>query len=402
MAGPLQGVRILDLTVGIAGPYATKLLADYGADVIKVEPPGGDLSRRLGPFPGDEPHCEKSGTFLYFNTNKRSVVLDLKRDGALSVLATLVRQADVVVESFAPGTLDNLGAGWDFVRAQKPGISLASVTNFGQQSPYRDYKGTEITLYGFAGEMYSMGIMEREPVKMFGTAGLVESGSAAATAVMASLFVSLRQGIGQHVDFSIADSHFGGADRRHVSAIAYEFSGRRTARVSQDSRGVLRGVYPCADGYVEFSAAGNRLDRLAKMLGNPEWLDDPKWSEPGALLKPEIGEEFDAYFYAWLMDNTKKDIWEKAQESRVLCGPLFTVEELVNDQHFRSRGFWQSVTHPAAGEFEMPGRPFIMNASPWELRRPAPLLGQHTIEVLGEAGLSPAEIGTLCDSGVVA
>jgi crotonobetainyl-CoA:carnitine CoA-transferase CaiB-like acyl-CoA transferase len=393
--GPIDGVRILDLTVGICGPYATKLLADYGADVVKVEPPGGDLARKLAPFPGDVPDPEKSGTFLYFNTNKRSVVLDLARPPGLEAFGLLVDWADVVVESFKPGVVDRLGIGWEFISARKPGISLVSITNFGQESPYRDYEGTELTLYGFAGEMYTMGVAEREPVKMFGTAALVESGAAASNAVMASLFVSKRQGIGQHVDFAIADSQFGGADRRHVSAIASEFAGRKTPRSPMDSRGVLRGVYPCADGYVEFSGAGGRLDRFARMLGSPEWLADPKWQEPGALFKPENAEEFDANFYPWLMEHSKKEIWSLARDARVLAGPLFTIDELVTDDHFRARGFWQGVEHPAAGAYTMPGRPFIMNASPWELRRPAPLLGQHTREVLAEVGLSAAAIDGL-------
>jgi benzylsuccinate CoA-transferase BbsE subunit len=292
--------------------------------------------------------------------------------------------------------------GWEFVRSRKPGISLVSITNFGQESPYRDYEGTELTLYGYAGEMYTMGVAEREPVKMFGTAALVESGAAAANAVMASLFVSARQRIGQHVDFAIADSQFGGADRRHVSVIAYEFSGRKTPRQPLDSRGVLRGVYPCADGYVEFSGAGTRLDRFAEMLGHPEWLADPRWAEPGALFKPENAEEFDAHFYPWLMEHTKKEIWAKAREARVLCGPLFTIEELVADDHFRDRGFWQAVEHPAAGAYVMPGRPFIMNDSPWELRRPAPLLGQHTDEVLCQLGFAEPAIEALRAKGAVA
>ena len=400
--GPIDGVRVLDLTVGIAGPYATRLLADYGADVIKVEPPAGDLTRSLGPFPKDEPHSEKSGTFIYFNTNKRSVVLDLRTPSSQGVIERLVDWADVVVESFKPGVLDALDAGWDFIHSRKPAISLVSISNFGYESPYRDYEGTELTLYGFGGEMYSMGVAEREPVKMFGTAALVESGAAAANAVMASLFLTHRQGIGQHVDFSIVDSQFGGADRRHVAAVAVEFSGRRTPRNPLNSSGVLRGVYPCADGYVEFTGAGTRLDRFRQMLGHPEWLSDPRWDVAGAIFLPDNAAEFDGYFYPWLYQHTKKEIWEKAREARVLCGPLFTIDELVADDHFRERGFWQSVEHPAAGAFEMPGRPFIMNASPWELRRTAPLLGQHTREILGEIGLTPAQQDGLFAEGVVA
>lgn len=400
MTGPIADIRVLDLTQGIAGPYATKLLADYGADVIKVEPPGGDFARRLGPFRDDEPHRERSGTFAYFNTNKRSIALDLKRPEGVAAFWKLAARADVVVESFRPGVVDGLGIGWDAIRAGRPGLPLVSISNFGQESPYRDYKGTELTLYGFAGELYTMGVSEREPVTMFGSAALVESGAAAATAIMGAVMVAAKQGIGQWVDFSIADSHFGGADRRHVSAIAYEFSGRKSRRVSLESRSPLTGVFPCADGYVELSAAGYRMDRFAKMLGNPEWLDDPKWYVTGALLQPALAEELEAYLFPWLYEHTKREIWAAAREARVLCGPLFTIEELVADEHFRSRGFWQRVDHAEMGEYEMPGRPFIMNATPWELRRPAPLLGQHTREVLREAGHANEAIDVLLGEAV--
>jgi crotonobetainyl-CoA:carnitine CoA-transferase CaiB-like acyl-CoA transferase len=398
MVGPIPDITVLDLTVGIAGPYATKLLADYGADVIKVEPPGGDLSRSLGPFPGDIPHPEKSGTFAFFNTNKRSIVLDLKGAEGREAFWRLAATAHVVVESFRPGVLDRLELGWDELHRRIPGVSLVSISNFGQDSPYRDYRGTELTLYGFGGEMYTMGVAEREPVTMFGTAALVESGAAAATAILGAVMVSTRQGIAQHVDFSIVDSHFGGADRRHVGAIAFEFSGRKSPRQPADSRGILRGVYPCADGYVEFSGAGGRLDRVSRMLGDPEWLADGKWRVPGALLKPDLADEFEANFYPWLYEHTKREIWALAREARVLCGPLLTIEELVEDEHFRSRGFWAAVDHPALGAYEMPGRPFIMNASPWELRRPAPLLGEHTVELLIAAGY-PADEARRLPSG---
>jgi benzylsuccinate CoA-transferase BbsE subunit len=131
------------------------------------------------------------------------------------------------------------------------------------------------------------------------------------------------------------------------------------------------------------------------MLGNPEWLADPRWHAPGALIKPDLQEEFDANFYPWLYEHTKREIWDAAQEARVLCGPLLTLEEIARDEHFRARGFWSKVSHAALGTVEIPGRPFIMPASPWEIRRPAPLLGEHTREVLAEAGLSAAEIDRL-------
>jgi len=401
MPGPLDDVTVLDLTHYIAGPYATKLLADYGADVIKIERPGGDPARRLGPFAGDEQHPEKSGTFFYFNTNKRSLVLDLKQARARELFSQLLDRADVVVESFRPGALDALGIGWEFIHARRPPVPLVSISNFGQTGPYRDYKGSELVLYGFAGEMYTMGVGDREPVKMYGTAALVESGAAAATAIFAAFLVAREQGVGQHVDFSIADSHFGGNDRRHATAIGYEFSGRKSVRTAGPTIALASGVYPCADGYVEFTAASVRMDRLSEMLGNPEWLADPKWREPATAFNPQSVEEFSAYLYGWLASRTKREVWAEARRAKVLCGPLFTIADLFQDPHFRGRGFWEDVAHSEMGAFEMPGRPFIMNDSPWELRRPAPLLGEHTVEVLREMEFPDSQIDALLEARVM-
>jgi len=401
MPGPLDDVTILDLTHYIAGPYATKLLADYGADVIKIERPGGDPARRLGPFAGNEQHPEKSGTFFYFNTNKRSLVLDLKQARAREVFSQLLDRADVVVESFRPGALDALGIGWEFIHARRPPVPLVSISNFGQTGPYRDYRGSELVLYGFAGEMYTMGVGDREPVKMYGTAALVESGAAAATAIFAAFLVAREQGVGQHVDFSIADSHFGGNDRRHATAIGYEFSGRKSVRTAGPTIALASGVYPCADGYVEFTAASVRMDRLSEMLGNPEWLADPKWREPATAFNPQSVEEFSAYLYGWLASRTKREVWAEARRAKVLCGPLFTIADLFQDPHFRGRGFWEDVAHSEMGAFEMPGRPFIMNDSPWELRRLAPLRGEHTVEVLREMEFPDSQIDALLEARVV-
>ena len=179
MPGPLDGVTVLDLSEWIAGPYATKLFADAGADVIKIERPatsgpGGDPSRGVGPFHGGKPHPEKSGTFFYFNTNKRSLVLDLTQEAAQEAFLRLVDRADLVVESFRPGVLDRLGVGWDRIHARKPEIALVSLGSVRAGEPVPDYKLTDLTLFGMCGEMYSMGVQDAEPIKMYGTAALVQ------------------------------------------------------------------------------------------------------------------------------------------------------------------------------------------------------------------------------------
>jgi crotonobetainyl-CoA:carnitine CoA-transferase CaiB-like acyl-CoA transferase len=387
-------VVVLDLTHHIAGPYATKLLAVFGADVIKVEPPGGDIARRLGPFKDDVPHPERSGLFFYLNANKRSVVLDLRTDAGRAALRRLAERADLVIENFTPGTLDRLGAGWEFFRSIKPALPLISVSNFGQDGPYRDYKATELVMYGFAGEMYTMGMAEREPVKMAGTAALFESGSAVATASVGALFAAKRFGIGQHVDISIAETHFGGVDRRHASTIAYQFSGRKTMRQAGAGSGMPSGIYGCADGYVDFTNAGLYPDRVIDMIGE-EWAQDPRYLDPLNRLNPEIVDEWNAQFIPWCYARTKREIWAEARRAKVMCGPLLTTEELFHDEHFRGRGFWTTAEHPELGSVEIPGRPFLMEKGGWALRHPAPLLGQHTAEVLREAGLSDAEINAV-------
>lgn len=397
----LDNVTVLDLTHHIAGPYATRLMADFGANVIKVEKPGGDLARQLGPFRG-EPHPERSGLFFYLNCNKRSVVLDLHRPEGRDALAALARQADLVVESFAPGTLDALGLGYEFFRSLKPELPLISISNFGKDGPYRDYRLTELVLYGFAGEMYSMGLTEREPVKMAGTAALFESGAAVSVALMGALFASKRNGIGQHVDISLAETHFGGVDRRHATAIAYQFSGRKTLRAATAGAGMPQGIYPVADGYVDFTNAGLRPDRVTDMLNNAEWLNDSRFNDPIQRMDPYVIEEWNANFLGWCLERTKREVWAEARRAKILCGPLFTMEDLFTDSHFRDRGFWAKTEHPDLGEVEMPGRPIMMGKGGWALRRPAPRLGEHTAEVLVEAGMDATAVDALIAQGVTA
>ena len=392
----LPDVKVLDFTHYVAGPYCTKLLADYGADVLKIErPDGGDDARRLGPFPNDEPHPEKSGLFLHLNTNKKSLTLDLKADAARTIVTELVKDVDVVVESFRPGTMARFGLDYESLRAINPALVMTSISNFGQTGPYRDYKGSEIIFYGMGGEMNSTGLEDREPVKMGGTVGLYQAGAAAAVATMGALFAARAQGVGQHIDVSVMETQVGSIDRRMSLLLVYQYTGEVSRRVPLGSAGYPTGIYPTEDGYVEMTGGLRRFPGSVQMLGDPEALKDPKWYTPEAQTDPELREEFEEYFIPWCLERSKQEVWLAAQKSRVLSGPLNTMEELANDPHFKERDAFAEVEHPVVGTLRYPGRPFIMNESPWSVRNAAPLLGQHNEEVLTRLGYGVEQIARL-------
>jgi crotonobetainyl-CoA:carnitine CoA-transferase CaiB-like acyl-CoA transferase len=277
---------------------------------------------------------------------------------------------------------------------------MVSITNFGQESPYKDYKGSDLVLWAFGGEMFSTGLIQREPQKMYGTAALVQSGSAAATAIMGALFVGRYQGVGQHIDFSIADSHLVGVDRRHATVMGVQYSGRKTLRSPGAFLRLLGGVYPCADGWVDLDGGGTRFKRGAReFLGYPEFLNDPKWDDLSIGMNAAAVEEFNSFFYVWLGEHTKREVWEAARRAKIICGPLFTIDEVYNDPNFRARGFWEHAETPELGAFDFPGRPFLMSETPWELRRLAPRLGEHTREVLLEAGMSGPQVDQMVAAG---
>jgi crotonobetainyl-CoA:carnitine CoA-transferase CaiB-like acyl-CoA transferase len=184
-------------------------------------------------------------------------------------------------------------------------------------------------------------------------------------------------------------------DRRHATAIAYQFSGRKTVRAASTGAGMPNGIYPCADGYVDFTNASLRYDRILEMLGNPEWATEEQYLDPIRRLDPAVVEEWTANFLMWCLERTKREVWAEARRAKVLCGPLFTMEDLFEDEHFRGRGFWHEVEHPEMGKVTIPGRPFQMARGGWSIRRPAPRLGEHTVEVLREAGVPEVDIAAI-------
>ena len=401
----LSDITVLDFTHQISGPYCAKLLADYGAEVIKIERPGsGDPARAIGPFPKDVPHPEKSGTFLHLNTNKRSITLDLTNDSGRQIALKLAQRADIVVESFRPGVMAGFGLDYQTLNSTNPALVITSISNFGQTGPYRDWRASELILYGMGGELYTTGLDYREPVKMGANVGLYQAGTVAAYATLSASLSARETGTGEHVDVSIMETQAGSIDRRMSMLLAYEYTGEISVRAAQGVDGLggyPSGVYPCADGYFQITSGVLYFPRIVEMIGNPEELLDPRWYTPEAQADTDMEAEFDAIFYPWILERTKQQVWEAAQKSKVLSGPLNTIEDLANDKVFHARGAFESIAHPDAGEFTYPGRPFIMEHSPWSIRRPAPRLGEHTDEVLSELGYSQDNISRLRREGVV-
>jgi len=397
----LEGLTLLDFTSHIAGPYATKLLADLGARVIKIERPGGDPSRSLTPFLRDEPGVERSGTYQFLNTNKESMVVDLRRQDAHAIVARLVRKADLVVTSFTPSVEERLGLNYEALRAIAD-VPVLSITNFGHRGPYRDYRLSDTALFAMGGEMFGHGLVGRPPLKLGGTAALLQSGAVAGIAAMGAIHAWEAHGIGQHVDVALFDTQINSTDRRTASILAYRFSGRIQERSAGAGAGIAGGIYPVADGYVEVTASfGNYWQRFVEMIDDDS-LRDPKWLLPQTAMDPAAKEEADAIVYPWMLSHTRAEVWAEARRAHAMVAPLFTGRDIFEDPVFRERGLWTEAHHQLLGSFPMLGRPYVFEATPWKLRRPAPMLGEHTSATLGELGFEDSQIAAFRRDGVVA
>jgi crotonobetainyl-CoA:carnitine CoA-transferase CaiB-like acyl-CoA transferase len=399
----LSDVKVLDLTWHIAGPYCTKLLGDYGADVIKVERPGsGDPARSLGPFLGDDPHPEKSGLFAHLNTNKRSITLNLKNAAGKKLFKELLKGVDILVENFSPHVMPSLGLSYEELEKLNPRLVMTSISNFGQTGPYRDYKASEFIIYAMGGAMYHIGLPEREPVKKGGRVIEYQAGVHAAGATMLALLVAESLAAGQHVDISMLNTQMGTIDRRMSQLLAYQYNNEVTPRTDPRLRTRYPfGVHRCKDGFWEVFGYGQLWPRTTKMVGRPELLNDPRWSTLAAQAQPGHFDEWQAFFLPWCLDRTKRECFEVGQAAGILCGPLNTAADLLSDAHYRVRAFWVDIEHPVTGKLTYPGAPIKAEEMPWVVRSPAPLLGQHNEEVYGALGYGKEDLVKLREREVI-
>lgn len=379
---PLASIVVIELATGISGPYAGKLLADFGAEVIKVEPPAGDWSRREGARTGDRPSPETSPLFLHLNTNKRSIVLDLHTAAGVTAAAELIRSADVVIESSVPGRLAELGLDLAELRVEKPSLVITSVTPFGQDGPYAATPSSEIVSYALGGPMLATGDPDREPIKMAGNVVQYHCGSVAALATLAAVTMASASGNGTHVDVSNFETQAASIDRRATLAVGYQFDKQTGYRVGGGRIGAIpAGIYPAADGYCQIVFAPNWMPRVADLLGdeelierinNPDWLDDD-----------DVPDLLNAAIFGWTLQRSKQQTMTDAQDRQLAITPVNSTTDVLADIHFRERGYWQRWEHPVVGTYEAPGPPFRLENG-WVANRHPPMLGQHTDEILDE------------------
>jgi crotonobetainyl-CoA:carnitine CoA-transferase CaiB-like acyl-CoA transferase len=395
----LSDVKVLDLTWYIAGPYCTKLLADYGADVIKIEKPGeGDPARRLGPFLNDEPHPEKSGLFLHLNTNKRGITLNLKSETGKSIFKEMVKDVDILVESFSPRVMPSLGLDYETLVKINPRLVMTSISDFGQTGPYRDFKGSELIYWGLGGFMNLMGVDGREPLKNPGNVVQYQLGLTAAVATMVALHGAETSGHGDHADVNGVREELTNVNLKSIVLVAHQYNmGFRDRR--KDPGG--GNIYPCKDGYVGITLNPFLIQRLTPMVGlTLEQMEE--WEKPEVSGDPQKLAEFrDVILLPWLLEHTMMEIVETGQAVGMMVTPYHDIEGLLSDPHFRERGFFVEIDHPATGKLTYPGAPFRMGEGSWQIRRPAPLLGQHNVEVYGELGYSKLDLVQLRQTGVI-
>jgi CoA:oxalate CoA-transferase len=394
--GLLNNLRVLDLGQGVSGPFCARLLADQGAEVIKVEPPEGDPARRMGPFAGDEPHGEKSIPFLYLNTNKRSITLNLSTASGRALLHALARWADVLVENFEPRLRSSLGVDDESVRAVNPRLVVTSITSFGSSGPYCDWRATDLVTSAVSGLMYHSGDADKEPLRSALSQSLYVAGMNGAAATLVALYHRLSTGLGGRVDVSVAEcmtAHLVQA----TASYAYTggIRGRRPARGAP-----LEELMPCQDGHAVVSAQGSQpFGAVADLLGVEE-LKEPAFSTAeGRIIH---GEALERLILQGLARWRKDDLFHAANKQRLVFGLAQGPDDLYRCPHLRERQFFVPVHHPVAGDAEYPCDSIHLSEGSFGMRSPAPLLGEHNTEVYrGIVGLTEEEIVRLRNLAVI-
>jgi benzylsuccinate CoA-transferase BbsE subunit len=410
--GPFSGIRVLELADEM-GQWCGKLLGDLGADVIKIEPPGGESTRTIGPFYEDVYSPERSLSFWHYNTSKRGVTINLEKEDGRALFRRLIEGADVLLETFRPRYLPSLGLGYDALKVLNPRIIMCSLTPFGQTGPWRDFLTSDLLHLAVGGQMGSCGyddIPDAPPIAPGGGQAWHMGSHYACMAITAALIHRANTGLGQYIDSSIHESC---ALTTEGAMSAWIYTGKTMIRQT----GRHAGVNPspptqtlCKDGkYINIQLIAMRLPP-AQLRSLAEWMDrhgmaddllDEKYQDTAVIQKE--ADHISLTVRNFINGMNRDEVYQGAQELGFSWGAVRSHDELPGDGQLNDRGFWVQVEHPDLGEtFTYPGSAAIWSASPWQISRRAPLIGEHNEEVLcGELGLSKAELAMLAEGGAV-
>jgi crotonobetainyl-CoA:carnitine CoA-transferase CaiB-like acyl-CoA transferase len=402
-SGALDGLKIVELGEHVSAPYCAKLFADYGADVIKIEPPGrGDGARQWGPFPDDTPNPEKSGLFCFLNTNKRGVTLDIATPAGQDILRRLVGEADALIENHRPGRLAGLGLDYDALARVNPDLVVISITPFGQTGPYAEWNGYDLNAFHLSGASSRYCGRPGEPPLEHGTFSADFFGAVAGAAWgMAAIYGRAVAGGGQHVDVSCAEAiaalFVGG---QNIGGYAQDGRFDRRTGVGM-SLGAPATILPCKDGHVwVLTLEAAQWNGLARVMGNPEWMQLEMFQD--MFVRAQNADAMYPLIEQWTMERSKQEIMDACQAAGCPITAVFTVGEAAEHPHLSARGYITEIDHPALGKIRVPGAPFRLPASPGGPRRPAPLLGEHNREVYQTVlGISAGEFERLARESVV-
>jgi CoA:oxalate CoA-transferase len=400
--GALDGLKVLELSEFISGPYCGKLMADLGAEVIKIERPDtGDTARRRGPFPGDIPHPEKSGLFLFLNTNKLGITLNIESERGREIFRRLVSGADVLIESNTPKEMARLGIDYRSLKKLNPSLIMTSITAFGQTGPYKGYKGSDLINSHMSSEAFgnpTEGVDDRErypPLRgPMHTADFM-TGLTAAVCTISAVVGRQRNKSGRHVDIS-AQEALASVTRQELAFCLCEglYPTRQMGR-----KRVGGFLYACKDGNVCIWI-GPHWQKLVTMIGNPDWTEVELFKNPATRAQHQ--QDCNKLIELWTRERTMAEIDRLGMEFDVPLAPVRTVKEVVNDEQLAYRKFFTEIDHPVAGRLKYPGAPYKLSVTPWEIKRHAPLLGEHNEEVYGRAlGYSRKEMAGLKKAGII-
>ena len=378
MSGFLEGLRVLDLSHWVAGPYATRLMATQGAEVIKIErPDGGDPARRIGPFAKGVPDANAGALHLYLNSSKKSLTLDIRTETGKKIFRELLAWAEIVVENFHPRVMPGLGLDYDSLSALKPSLVMTSISNFGQTGPYRDNLAKEISLYAAGGLMYITGDPEREPLQMAARLAQYGAGQNAFAGTLSALWRRDSTGEGQQVDVAISEYL---ATILENALSMYSYTGANFQRTGNRGYGrAAWGPYPCRNGYVGVIAGpDHKWPEMSELMGIPE-LGNPKFDDRAG--RGANADELDSLMLPWLMAHDKHDIFERAQNRGLAFSYVATPEDILGWEHLEARGYFEEVEHPFGETLHLPSGSFRTSEMEWRVE-PAPSLGEHNREVI--------------------